>query len=207
MSEQNLGTVFAPSANRRFVPGIVTISGRRVSLANPDPKSIDLGDIAHSLSQLCRFSGHTKVPYSVAEHCVRVSWTCRPEDALWGLLHDASEAYVTDLPTPIKHLLKDYRAMEDQMQAAIAQAFELPEQIPASVHEADRRLLVTEARDLCADTWPWQDLGYEPLQRRIVPMSSQEAKQGYISRFLELTGRQSLRTERAATPMPMPVAG
>jgi hypothetical protein len=70
---------------------ITTFSDVRFWPLLPNPDDIRIEDIAHALSNQCRFAGHAREFYSVAEHCVRVSQLCRPEEALWGLLHDASE--------------------------------------------------------------------------------------------------------------------
>ena len=129
---------------------IVTISGRRVDPLAMRPEDIDIGDIAHALALLNRFTGHTTRPYSVAEHCVRVSWLCRPEHALWGLLHDASEAYLADIARPVKQ--RDefvfYRLAEARLTQTIAQVFRLPEQVPDGVHWADGVMCAAERRDL-----------------------------------------------------------
>jgi hypothetical protein len=85
---------------------ITTFSGVLFRPLLPNPDDIRIADIAHALSQQYRFAGHTRTFYSVAEHSVRVSLLCRPDDALWGLLHDASEAFLTDVPAPpiqVKH--------------------------------------------------------------------------------------------------------
>lgn len=92
---------------------------------DPRADEVRLEDIAHSLSLLCRFGGHCSRFYSVAEHSVHVARLCSPEVALWGLLHDASEAYVVDLPRPIKRQLPEYAEIEGLVQFAIAEHFGL----------------------------------------------------------------------------------
>jgi len=82
--------------------GIQVNSGGIFDPLNPDPAGILIEDVAHALARQSRFLGHGDGSYSVAEHCVHVSRACEPEDALWGLLHDATEAYLGDLPTPLK---------------------------------------------------------------------------------------------------------
>src|SRR5664280_563271 len=129
---------------------ITTFSGIRFWPMLPNPADIRIEDIAHALINQCRFGGHAREFYSVAEHCVRVSQNCRPEDALWGLLHDASEAYLSDVPSPMKELpeFEAYRAAERNLQGTIAARFGLSTEQPRSVTEADRAVLGIEIRDL-----------------------------------------------------------
>src|ERR1051326_3663293 len=105
-----------------------TYTGVRFYPSDPRPDEIFIQDIAHSLSNMCRFAGHVKEFYSVAEHSVRVSLACHPDDALWGLLHDASEAYVVDMPRPIKRapFMHGYRLLEAKVSLAVCERFELP---------------------------------------------------------------------------------
>src|ERR1035441_7163695 len=133
---------------------ITTFSGIRFWPLLPNPADIRIEDIAHALSNQCRFGGHAREFYSVAEHCVRVSQHCRPEDALRGLLHDASEAYLSDVPAPIKELpqFEAYRAAERSLQGTIAIRFGLSAEQPRSVTEADRAVLGIEIRDLLRPT-------------------------------------------------------
>src|ERR1035441_1601867 len=105
-----------------FHGSITTFSGVRFWPLIPNPADIRIEDIAHALSNQCRFGGHTREFYSVAEHSVRVSQLCTPENALWGLLHDASEAYLSDVTAPITELpqLEAYRAAERSLQGTNA---------------------------------------------------------------------------------------
>ncbi|MEE9393747.1 MAG: metal-dependent phosphohydrolase [Planctomycetota bacterium] len=148
-------------------PTIMTASGRIVEFLDPQPDQIDVDDIAHALAMQCRFGGHTREFYSIAEHSVYVSLACDKADALYGLLHDASEAYLVDVPKPIKQRLPDYQAIETPLQRAIYARFGLSEETPASVKEADRRALVTEGRDLCAPEWEFYRLPWEPYPEKI----------------------------------------
>jgi hypothetical protein len=129
---------------------ITTFSGIRFWPLIPNPADIRIEDIAHALSNQCRFAGHASKFYSVAEHSVHVSKLSAPEDALWGLLHDASEAYLVDLPRPLKLLpeFAPYREAEHRLQRAVAARFGLPPDQPASVTEADDTMLWIEAHSL-----------------------------------------------------------
>lgn len=167
-------------------PDIMTISGRFFEFLDPKPDQIHIEDIAHALSMTCRFSGHTRQFYSVAEHSVRVSRVCDPTDALHGLLHDAAEAYLTDLPRPIKRMLPQYKALEDKVQSAIYRRFGLDDATPQSVKRADGILLATEGRDLCAPGWEFWGLPEKPTIQKIQPWTSSEARDVFLGRFSEL---------------------
>lgn len=168
---------------------IQTYSGRRFTPTNPNPDAIVIQDIAHALSMLCRFGGHSSKFYSVAQHCVLVSHLCNFEDAFWGLMHDASEAYLVDLPRPIKHSgkLDVYIEYENKVQLAICKRFGLPEKEPPSVKKADKILLATEARDLLRNLRSDFSLKEIPLPFKIDPLGPREAKDLFMKRFFELT--------------------
>jgi len=127
---------------------IQTYSGLRFYPARPTPEMITIGDIAQALSLEPRFAGQSLFHYSVAQHSILVSLHCDPADALWGLLHDASEAYLKDIPRPIKRMLPGYKRLERRVQRVIAKRFGLPWPCPESVHVADTRILVNERRDV-----------------------------------------------------------
>jgi 5'-deoxynucleotidase YfbR-like HD superfamily hydrolase len=169
---------------------IQTYSGRRFNPTNPYVDAIVIQDISHSLSMQCRFSGHVRRFYSVAQHSVLVSYICNQEDALWGLMHDASEAYLVDVPRPLKRSGKfdTYLEFEDRMQRAICKRFGLPEKEPPSVKKADQILLATEARDLMAPLRSDWVQPCEPLPFKIDPLPQQEAKNMFMKRFFDLTG-------------------
>lgn len=151
-SERDLDIVCAESELVRQTSSdwIQTFCGKRFYPFDPRPEEVFIRDIAHALSLINRFTGHTREGMSVAQHCVHVSQVCDPRDAKWGLLHDASEAYMQDLSRPIKHRpeMKFYRDAEQRVLEVIAERFGLKMPIPLSVHQADRRMLLTERRDL-----------------------------------------------------------
>jgi hypothetical protein len=170
---------------------IQTHSGRRFFVLDPQPEHVDLHDIAHALSLQCRFNGQCREFYSVAEHCVRVSHLLPadpPELALplWGLLHDAAEAYVSDLPRPVKAQLPLFAEMEDRVLQAVALRFGLPWPAPDAVWSADDVLLMTEARDLMAPPpEPWSIVA-DPLPEVIRPLGPREAKIAFLERYEQL---------------------
>jgi hypothetical protein len=168
---------------------IETFTGRRFYVLDPHSQDVDIKDIAHALSLLTRFTGHTREFYSVAQHSVLVSRVCDRADALSGLLHDGSETYLADINSPLKHspAMVRYRTAERHVQVAVEEHFGLPKE-PLSVKLADTRLLVTEKRDLMPLTPDWEAFaGVEPLAGTIVPWAPQIAEAAFLSRFHELT--------------------
>lgn len=174
-------------------PYFRTYTGRDVHPLDPSPGEISIFDIARSLSQTCRFLGHTEAYYSVAQHSVLVSQHVPPEDALWGLLHDASEAYICDLPAPIKHSpqMAIYREVEDRIMLAVCARYDLRREMPPSVKLADKRLLATEFRDVTTmDDMEWvrKECGVEPLTGyHIASWAPAFAEKMFLDRFEELT--------------------
>ena len=164
---------------------IQTFTGKRFRPDDAQPDQLDIRDIAHSLSLLCRYNGHCQRFYSVADHSVRVSRQCPPHAAAWGLLHDLGEAYLGDMPRPIKTFFPDYETFEQRLLKAAAEAFSLPWPIPPEVRAADDLLLVTEMRDLMLPV-PETGLGLEPLPEPIVPLAPTEAEAAYLARYEEL---------------------
>jgi len=129
---------------------IETYSGLYVRPLALRPEDVRLADVAHALSNTCRFTGHSRVFYSVAEHSVLVSRRMLRAQA-FGLLHDASEAYLTDVARPVKRQLSGYAEAEANAQRAIYMALVgfLPSpQEEVLVEQADNDLLVTEGEAL-----------------------------------------------------------
>lgn len=185
-------------------PSIRTYTGKMFNLLEPDPGVIDIKDIAHALSNQCRFTGHTSTFYSVAEHSVNVSnvpLLNTKELQLIGLLHDATEAYLVDLPRPIKKftdLGAIFKLHENHIWEAIALHFGLPLEIPEEVHEADRIVLVTEKRDLMRKGPDWDSYGQsfldnkggevKPLSKVIYPLALPfQSESAYLNRYYSLT--------------------
>jgi uncharacterized protein len=167
---------------------IQTAMGRQFWPMDPRPEEISLEDIAHALSMTCRFGGHCLHFYSVAEHSVLLSEAVSPENALWALLHDATEAYLTDVPRPVKPFLPGYKAAEDALEAVVAKRFGLPLPMPNEVKEADRRILTDEAaQNMARPPVPWSTIA-EPLGVRLHFWSPPKAKAQFFSRFADLTG-------------------
>ena len=180
-----------------------TYTGVQFFPLDPRPEDVRIEDIAHALALQCRFAGHCRVPYSVAEHSVRVSWVVEKtaaEDgnsdprswALAGLLHDASEAYCVDVPRPIKPYLVGYDSIEHNVMHTIERwaGLELGACSVSVVKRADEVLLMTEKRDIMGPApAPWtsaQGVVCEPLPEVIVPWGWERAEREFLARFAEL---------------------
>jgi hypothetical protein len=151
---------------------IQTYTGRHFWPLNPRAEDVSIADIAHALGMKCRFNGHTREFYSVAEHCVVLAnfLADDKEVARYALMHDAAEAYWPDVPRPIKQAVPILKEYENQIERAIFEKFGLefpmPERIAATVKAADTRILLDE-RDRFLPNPPqeWdEDInGLEPL--------------------------------------------
>ncbi len=166
---------------------IQTYGGQQFRPLEPRAEDLDIHDIAHSLSLLCRFNGHCKQFYSVAEHSVRVADVLAPKLALWGLLHDAAEAYLGDLARPVKQNAPFFEAAETRLLEVIAQGFNLSWPMPMAVRQADDLLLATEARDLMAPPPQSWNHSQQPMAEQICPVSPAQAEALFLKRFNQLT--------------------
>lgn len=143
-------------------------SGKFLNLRDPDPKDLTLNDVAHGLSMTCRFSGQCSRFYSVAEHCLRVSERLEElgydvETQLAGLLHDAAEGFVTDVPRPAKALLPDYAVLEERVLQAVLKSlgFEDLDVHGVAVKDVDNWMLAQEAHELMPSQGQFWHLGSE----------------------------------------------
>jgi len=174
---------------------IRTYTGRKFYPLDPRTEDIDIRDIAHALSNVCRFTGHVRKFYSVAQHCVLLSLITE-EKLPWGLLHDASEAYIADIARPIKHTdtFTKYREAELNLERAIFSWAGLETckyggicptlcGVPDYVKEADTRMLYTERRDLLDGSV--HEKCYPMI---ITPWTPEEAESAYLTRWIELGG-------------------
>lgn len=167
---------------------------------NPKADDIYIEDICAILCKQCRFAGSLKADlhYSVGEHCLRASYLVPKQDARTAFGHDWSEAYLLDVPSPLKNALFGdlYREVEDRLMTVIADKFEFEWPVPASVKWADVTLLHTEHRDLMdklppreeKDLWT-QWLNVPPLEEKIVPLSIAQAMQAFMIRYHTLFER------------------
>lgn len=125
---------------------IVTFTGLRVDPLHMYPEDIDIIDIAHALARIPRFNGHIRGFYSVANHSIQVAVRCPEDQRLAGLMHDASEAYLCDIPAPIKRtpMFDEYREAEHRLMRVIAAKFGFQYPFHKIVHIADQAQLEYE---------------------------------------------------------------
>lgn len=153
-------------------PTIRTYTGHYLNVLEPDPAMINIVDIAHALSMNVRFGGHLPAFYCVAQHSIIVSNWVKPEHRLAALLHDASEAYLIDLPRPIKQQLPDYKVIEDNLMRVISGVFGFEYPFHESIKEADDTVLEIE--------WNCLMLG---KNWSILPMYQIQAEKEFIKAF------------------------
>ena len=173
---------------------IQTFTGRAIHPTRMTKDDVDIRDIAHSLSNQCRFAGHVKMFYSVAEHSVRVARAVANAggtavEAQWGLMHDGHEYVLLDLPAPIKALpeLAEYKKIGRHVQDTICEAFGLPLKEPAIVKWADDALCQAEARDWMSplhEDWGGQKRAH--ADRIVRPLGPHAAYNMFMSTFHEL---------------------
>lgn len=179
---------------------IQTVGGRKVHIPNTDPDSIHHEDFSWALSNAARFAGHLSKPMSVAEHSVNVSRFAgllalengRSEAeialvALQGLLHDATEAYLCDIPTPFKVMIPGYAEMEHALWEVIANKYGVPVQMYPEVKSADKVMLMSE-RDQYRDvTDDWGDLELiARVELNPEPATQSEAHATFLAEFFNL---------------------
>ena len=172
---------------------IQTYTGRQFWPLSPRAEDIDVLDIAHALSNLCRFGGHCTQFYSVAQHSVLVSQVCEEMAsevtgaALWGLLHDASEAYLADVPRPVKPYLAGYEELETQLLKTVAERFDLPWPVPRTVKWIDNAILMDEMEQLMVPPpADWGLLG-PALGVTVNPILPKEAERSFLAWFEALS--------------------
>lgn len=173
-----------------------TYSGQKFFFENPEPGTIMIEDIGHALGQLCRYGGHSKRFYSVAEHCCILAWwvasqTGDSQLALDALMHDATEAYLVDVPRPIKHRLRGYKEIELRLASLIAAKFGLSDPLPEIVHQADSRVLRDERRQVMLhNDHPWGSDSLEPLNVDIEFWGPRQATSRFMSAYEYLRFRR-----------------
>lgn len=183
-----------------------TYTGRAFWPLDPRVEDFDIEDIAHALAHVCRFSGHCRSFYSVAEHSVWVSRIVPPAYALAGLLHDGAEAYMADIARPLKPSLTNFKALETAIEARLAEAFGVEYPWPLAVKVADDAMLAAEAAQLMGTPpRPWA-LPQPAAGVRVLGLSPAVAKAVFLDRFDDLRdptrGHADRRTAQIVEIMP-----
>lgn len=174
-----------------------TVSGRKIDITNPDPSSIVIEDIAWALSRMPRFSGHSipYIPYSVAQHCIQVAKDLSPHGPLiqlYGLLHDAAEAYINDLPSPVKHLPEIHpviKKVEDNLMRVIYQSIGIrppTDEEEFIIKEADKIQQAIESYNFMysrGHDWNLPKVSFKKLQEFEAPMVSIVAYDNFLLFF------------------------
>lgn len=188
-----------PAAATDSRPKILLGSGSYFIYEEPEAADLTIEDIAYGLAFAGRFAGQCvsqatgkRVFYSVAEHCVRMSWAVPEELALYALMHEAGESTCGDMPGPLKKLVPQFREIEKRCEAAALAKFRVgvptPEQ-ETQIKHFDRVMRATERRDLMpSEVAPWPDLeGVDPLPEVIEPWAPEPAAEEFLARFHELS--------------------
>ena len=151
------------------VPGkFTTFKGIEFDIMNPTPEMIDIEDIAHSLSNQCRWGGHTPFFHSVAEHCLLCAEMAPAPFRLEALMHDASEAYILDVPTPLKALLGNYKEIEDKIMSVIAKKYGFNWPLSKTVKEIDKQILNIEWGVIRQNKGRYKGLSREEAKKRFI---------------------------------------
>ena len=169
--------------NGRLGGWIQTYTGRQFWPMDPRPHEVFIEDIAHSLSMMCRYAGHCERFYSVAEHSVLLARHVSRQNKLAALLHDASEAYLVDVPRPVKPFLAGYRDAESLVMDAVCARFGLPTCFQQEVHDADKAILADEMmQNMKPAPVAWDDMP-EPLGVKLQYWSPEEAELEFMTEF------------------------
>lgn len=168
------------------------LSGAQMNYNYPEQSDVTLDDLASALSNICRFSGHLPVFYSVAQHLVNTSRIVKPEWAFDALMHDTAEAFTNDLPTPLKWAFPIFKELEEKIEQAMANKFGFNYPYAPAVKQADTEMLILEKLYVKLDdrVWPhYEGIEVEHLKDLVdlKPWQPCRAKREFLKRFEELT--------------------
>ena len=165
---------------------IETYTGKQFWPLDPRPEDVCIEDIARGLAMSCRYGGQVNKFYSVAEHAWLVSLCVPPQYALVGLLHDASEAYISDIVRPVKRYIQGYATIEENLMQCISERFGFEWPMPSIVKEIDNRMIVNERAAVKGDTgFYWGEFG-TALPITIYGLEHDEAEYTFIDRFYKI---------------------
>jgi 5'-deoxynucleotidase YfbR-like HD superfamily hydrolase len=192
LSAVDISVADSPDVSKAW---IITYTGLKFYHLNPRPEMVCIEDIAHALSLTCRWTGHTRFHYSVAQHSVCASLICPPEFALDALMHDSSETYLGDMNRPLKHFTAAgpaYLEIEEKVEKVIFEKFGVRFPLPEAVKDADTQMLYAEKAQLMTVT---EDTKYEARKWnrdeteaniRIEKWTPRRAEKMFLERFASL---------------------
>jgi len=160
---------------------ISLLSGGHFDFVDMEDSEYTIEDIAHNLSRICRFTGAVDKHFSVAQHSVLVSLCVPPEHAMSALMHDQSEAVMSDINSPLKALLPQYKAFEKKVEKFMFSRMGLPFPMHPSIKLADISVFLAENKDLRGIESFWA--GVEPYAKKIVAWSAEKAKREFMKRY------------------------
>lgn len=167
------------------------VDGKRFHILKPSTRKINIENIAHGLSLICRFGGQVHQFYSVAEHCINVAKLVDDRLKLAALLHDATENYVGDVILPLKKIIRDvYKPIENRIDKVICSKFgiKLSKLDHLVIKNADNTMAATEMRDLITLPKTFK-LPFKPLKSRISQtMTPEQAEKAFLKEFDKLYG-------------------
>jgi len=169
---------------------IRTYSGKKFYVFNPRLKDISIEDIAHALSLMCRFTGHTEELYSVGQHSLIVMELCPEEFKLEGLTHDFPEAYITDLATPVKRRMPSFKECEDTLHTAIAKKFHLQFPMPKIIKEIDQEVFKMEWAYLMERNKTLKNNKFRMSKEEFKILSPKEVERRIIESFNQLYAKR-----------------
>ena len=169
---------------------VETYTGRAFWPLKPDSRDVTIIDIAHHLSQQCRYAGATAWPYSTAQHCclladyVQEKMGGTPLDCLQILMHDAAEAFLVDMPRPVKQFMPEFRKWDNAINNCIRLWLGLGDlPIPSWQDELDSRIIMDERAQVMSDSDNDWGHNLEPLGMLVSPWSSVVAEQNFLMRY------------------------
>lgn len=183
--------------------GIRLLSGDLFNYNNPEASNVEIDDIASALSNVCRFAGHLRYFYSVAQHSVNVSRIVPEHLAFDALMHDTAEAFTNDLPTPLKAAFPVFKELEVRIESAMAKRFGFNFPMDPAIKKADLQMLKLEKERIKGDKSQWEclngietdDVAHLVDLRMFTPP---QAKKLFMARFEELNGKRNERLRRKA---------
>ena len=185
---------------------IQTYSGKRFHFLSPSPEELDIEDIAHALGLTCRYGGHSRQFFSVAQHCVLASYLY-PHP--WSLLHDLGEAYLGDIPSPIKRTLPHFSDAEEGILKIASERFNLVWPIPAQVNVVDKQLLKLEMNSMMRFPEAYTAQGLDKFKQRLEDVfpnrmaaswTPEEAEFRFLKRYEEFVIEHQQRNATAQVP-------